>query len=125
MRKSIAALTAGVMLMLGSGAALVVRAHPDRHARAQAVAGPDDGMIYDNVQPWTDPEPPFPLACQRPGSCELGPDSVCTIIYVAIGSGESEQDIVQMLALQHDEIHATDFAACDGFAHYWSGTDSA
>lgn len=113
-----AAITAmvGFGSLAGVGVYLVHRV--ESRAPATSIAH-DDGMIQQDVQPWADPEPPFPLTCAHPAYCQLGVDLVCTIVYVMLNAGTAEADIVKALRPQHDEITAADFAECQGFLHYW------
>lgn len=125
MRRAVITLIAGLLLMAGAA----VLAFAWNHERAAPAPGPsvqiDDGMLYDHTEPWVDPSPPFPLTCAHPAYCELAVDRVCTIIYVMLSVGTSEDDIRRALTPQHDEIHVEDFTDCQGFEQYWAATDSA
>lgn len=84
----------------------------------------NDGMIYTDPEPVTDPwDPQFPVTCLHPAWCDPGIDSICTIIWVARHEGTSNADIVTMLRDSGQYTEPAAFYSCMDYWRFSSWTD--
>lgn len=60
----------------------------------------------------------FPLACRNPAYCELGPDSICTIIYLARYIGTPDAQIREGVAAELPRLRDSDFNPCPHYRIY-------
>jgi len=87
---------------------------PERDAHRPAPAGtPNPGPTGAGTA--------FPHHCRHTAYCELGSDSICTILYLAEETGTPLEDILYGLAGEVDRgrLAADDFAGCPQYLPYF------